>query len=71
MNLLSQSLSNRDKSHSNPPKGYLDWKVWGCLGQMLCMSDNPKATDKYASSVIPGYIDSVRGEPLTILLNME
>jgi len=30
------------------------------------MSDEPKSTDKYPLLVIPGYIDSVKGEPLTI-----
>jgi hypothetical protein len=29
------------------------------------MSDNPKVTDKYPSLVIPGYIYSAKGEPLT------
>jgi len=29
------------------------------------MSDNPKISDKYPSLVIQGYIDSVKGEPLT------
>jgi len=29
------------------------------------MSDNPKVTDKSPSLVIPGYIESVKGEPLT------
>jgi hypothetical protein len=30
------------------------------------MSDNPRVTDKYPSLVIPGYIYSAKGEPLTI-----
>jgi hypothetical protein len=30
------------------------------------MSDNPNVTDKYPLLVIPGYIDTVQGEPLTL-----
>jgi hypothetical protein len=30
------------------------------------MSDNPKVTDKYPLLVIPGYIYSAKGEPLTV-----
>jgi hypothetical protein len=31
------------------------------------MSDNPKVTDQYPSLIISGYIDSLKGEPLTLL----
>jgi len=66
MNPLRLSASNRDVSHSYPAKGNHDRKFWGCLGQALCMSDNPKVTDKYPSLVISGYIDTVKGKPLTL-----
>jgi hypothetical protein len=32
------------------------------------MSDNPKVTDKCPSLVIPGYIYSANGKPLTLRL---
>ena len=32
------------------------------------MSDNPKVPDKYPSLVIPGYIYSAKGEPLTLTI---
>jgi len=30
------------------------------------MTDNPKITVKYPSLVISGYIDTVKGKPLTV-----
>ena len=67
MNLVSRSLFNRDEYHSYPTNGIREWKFWGCLGQVFCMSDKPKSTDKYPSLVIPGYIYSARGKPLTVI----
>jgi hypothetical protein len=65
MNQLSLSLFNQDVSHSHPAKGDHGWQFWWCLGQVFCMSVNPKITDKYLLLVIPGYIDTANGEPLT------
>jgi len=66
MNPLSLSLSNRDESHSNRAKAYRYWKFWRYLGQAFCMLDNPEIADKYPSLVFSGYIDSLKGEPLTV-----
>jgi hypothetical protein len=53
MNPLSINYFNQDENHSDPAKGLRD--RW------------PEVyfTDKYTSLVIPGYIYSVRGKPLT------
>jgi hypothetical protein len=64
MNPPSLSLTNQEKSYSYPTKGNREWKFCGCLGQVLCMSFNPKVNNKYPSSVIPGYIDFVWTKPL-------
>ena len=63
MNLRSLSLFNLDEPYSNPAKGYCDWKFLRYLGQVFCMSDNPKISDKYPSLVIQG----VRGFPLAAI----
>jgi hypothetical protein len=42
-----------------------------CLGLVLKMTVNPKITIKYPSLVTPGYIDTVKGKPLTTEATIE